>query len=296
MLGKTRGMEPGMIKLFACDLDGTLLNLFHTTDDKILAAIREITDAGAHVAAATGRTSVWYTDGGFEPGTIEAICANGSIIRGRDGEVLKSYIVDPAFLEELIPAFPGICFDCVTSDSILSSNTREVREAGFVTDSPWRRILMRGMRAKASFLAHHRYEVPLAEILQHDVCKVNCRVPDPGMERELHAFLAEHADTVVNAPFNPAMFEITDRACNKGESVAWLANYLGFSEDEVAVYGDGGNDIVMLDRFEHAYATSNGSDAAKRAAGNVIGNCAAHAVPRHMGATLRNDRNRTVIS
>ena len=24
-----------MIKLFACDLDGTLLNLFHTTDDKI---------------------------------------------------------------------------------------------------------------------------------------------------------------------------------------------------------------------------------------------------------------------
>ena len=64
----------------------------------------------------------------------------------------------------------------------------------------------------------------------------------------------------------------------------------------VAVYGDGGNDIVMLDRFEHAYATSNGSDAAKRAAGNVIGNCAAHAVPRHMVATLRNDRNRTVIS
>ena len=101
---------------------------------------------------------------------------------------------------------------------------------------------------------------------------------------------------MVNAPFNPAMFEITDRACNKGESVAWLANYLGFSEDEVAVYGDGGNDIVMLDRFEHAYATSNGSDAAKRAAGNVIGNCAAHAVPRHMVATLRNDRNRTVIS
>lgn len=97
--------------------------------------------------------------------------------------------------------------------------------------------------------------------MQHDVCKVNCRVPDSDMERELHAFLAEHADAVVNAPFNPAMFEITDRACNKGESVAWLANYLGFSEDEVAVYGDGGNDIVMLDRFEHAYATSNGSDA-----------------------------------
>lgn len=56
---------------------------------------------------------------------------------------------------------------------------------------------------------------------------------------------------------------------------------------EVAVYGDGGNDLVMLDRFEHSFATSNASDAAKQAAGTVIGNCAFHAVPKHMLKTLR---------
>ena len=59
------------------------------------------------------------------------------------------------------------------------------------------------------------------------------------------------------------MFEITDVACNKGESVAWLAGYYGIAEDEVAVYGDGGNDIAMLKRFRHSYATKNASDAAK---------------------------------
>ena len=73
----------------------------------------------------------------------------------------------------------------------------------------------------------------------------------------------------------------------KGEALAWLAARLGIAEDEVAVYGDGGNDVVMLERFRHAYATANGSPAAKRAAGTVIGPCATYAVPRHVVRTLR---------
>ena len=53
--------------------------------------------------------------------------------------------------------------------------------------------------------------------------------------------------------------------------------------------------MVMLERFEHAYATANGSDEAKRAAGTVIGPCYLHAVPRHMLRTLRRERGRVVI-
>ena len=45
----------------------------------------------------------------------------------------------------------------------------------------------------------------------------------------------------------------------------------------------------MLERFSHSYATSNASDDAKRAAGNVIGSCALHAVPRHMLVTVRRE-------
>ena len=60
-------------------------------------------------------------------------------------------------------------------------------------------------------------------------------------------------------------------------------------EDEVAFYGDGGNDIAMLERFAHAYATRGASDEAKRAAGAVIGSCALHAVPRHIARTVRRE-------
>ncbi|MDY4040532.1 MAG: HAD family hydrolase [Collinsella sp.] len=282
-----------MIKLFATDLDGTLLNLFHQVDGTILRALRTVTDAGAHVAIATGRTMRTPNDFGLAGVPLEAVCANGSIVLGRDGSVLRHSPVDPAFLEELIGRFPNVCFECVGLERTLVTGTPEMRAQGFQRDGLFTRIVMAGMRARATQLAAgFLYEQTIADVLAQDICKVNARVADPALERELHAFLAEHADAVVNTPFNPVMFEITDARVSKGAAVAWLAGHLGFTEDEVAVYGDGGNDIAMLDRFEHAFATANGSDAAKRAAGTVIGNCAWHAVPRHMAATVRRERAR----
>ena len=128
-----------------------------------------------------------------------------------------------------------------------------------------------------------------ADVLAHPVCKVNCRIFDPGLKAEFAAFVAEHADALVNASFDGDLFEITEASVDKGEALAWLAGQLGITEDEVAGYGDGGNDLAMLVRFGHAFATSNASDDAKRAAGAVIGSCAWHAVPRHMLATTRRE-------
>lgn len=279
-----------MIKLFATDLDGTLLNAFHNVDRTIADAIRTVTDAGAHVVIATGRTMLSNRDHGFDGLPVEMCGANGSIVVGREG-VLKTFPVNPELLEQLIPAFPDICFDCISLDGTFATASAEVRDAGFAADPWWRRIAMRGMRQAMQRSIH--FMTPLSEILKHEICKVNCRVGDPGRSDELKAFIAEHSDLVVNAPFSPVMFELTDPAVNKGAAVAWLANHFGYTEDEVAVYGDGGNDIAMLSRFEHAYATANGSDAAKRAAGNVIGRCAFHAVPRHMVDTVRAQQLRT---
>ena len=155
----------------------------------------------------------------------------------------------------------------------------------------WRKVVMRGMSMTGG--PEHIYDCEPAQIAELEVCKVNAHIQGMGEASEVAAFIAEH-DEVVNAPFDPSMFEVTRAGVDKGEAVAWLAGYLGVREDEVAVYGDGGNDIQMLGRFAgygHAYATSNGSDAAKSAAGNVIGSCAGWAVPRHMLRTLREQRD-----
>ncbi len=273
-----------MIKLFASDLDGTLFNAFHNVDRTILDAARAIVATGAHLVLATGRTVISARDLGFEDVPIEAVGSNGSIIRDGAGEIIKTFPLDPAELEDLMRSFPHVCFDCVAPEGSYITGTREDHEAGFRRDGLVRRIVMRGMRQRRGGGGERRFSQSMGEVLAHEICKVNCRVSDDGLERELKAYLAEHSDTLVNAPFNPVMFEITQVGVNKGASVAWLAEHLGYAESEVAVYGDGGNDLVMLERFEHAYATANGSDEAKRAAGTVIGPCYLHAVPRHMFA------------
>lgn len=284
-----------MIKLFASDLDGTLFNAFHTTDRVIINAARAIVAAGAHLVLATGRTVMSARDLGFGDLPIEAVGSSGSIVRDGAGRVLKTFPLDPAALEDMLRAFPGICFDCVSTEGSFITGTREEHQAGFRRDGMIRRIVMRGMRGNRGPGAPQQFSQSIGEVLSHQICKVNCRVPDDGLARELEAYLSERTDTLVNAPFNPVMFEITAAGVNKGASIAWLAEYFGYTEDEVAVYGDGGNDLVMLERFGHAYATSNGSDDAKRAAGTVIGPCYLHAVPRHMLRTLRRDRDHVVI-
>lgn len=81
----------------------------------------------------------------------------------------------------------------------------------------------------------------------------------------------------------------------QGRERGLAGGLLRIAEDEVAVYGDGGNDIAMLKRFRHSYATKNGSDVARAAASAIIGSCATHAVPKHMLATMHKQNSRTVI-
>lgn len=288
-----------MIKLFASDLDGTLLNALHETDGTIRRIVKELTDEGFHVVPATGRTVLPMGANGFSGMRVDACCANGSIIRSRNGEILKSYVVDPVVVEEILKAFPKVCFDMATPDGVFVRGSYEDHAASFKHQSLFRRIVFRGMRMRGGFHEEQYFDQTISDVLKHDVCKINCHRPDEKTTRAIEEFVAEHSDSVVNAPFDPGMFEITDKDCNKGESVAWLARYYGIDESEVAVYGDGGNDIAMLERFKpygHSFATHGASTAAKAAASETIGSCIFHAVPLHMRATARSQKNHVTIA
>ena len=91
-----------MIKLFASDLDGTLLNATHMVDPIIVSALRTVTKSGAHFAVATGRTMRSPNDFGFHGVDIEAVCSNGSIILDRDGNTIYHSDVDKGVLEEML--------------------------------------------------------------------------------------------------------------------------------------------------------------------------------------------------
>lgn len=278
-----------MIRLFASDLDGTLFNALHEADRAVRRGVSVALGAGRHVALATGRWASTPAELGFPNMPLELVCGNGAFVYGSDGELLRRVPIDSETVEELLSRFPTICATCVTAGGTLVRGTRDQQLASY---RPSRGLLgrvasWRFRRSPGS--TGTRYDQTDAEVLRHEVCKLNVRTEDAGLRRELDAFVAEHASTLVNASFDGDLFELTAAGVDKGEAVAWLARHLGMDEGEVAVYGDGGNDLAMLERFEHAYATSGASPAAKRAAGSVIGSCALHAVPRHIARTVRRE-------
>ena len=281
-----------MIKMFASDLDGTLLNYHHLTDRTILSCLREVLDTGAHVVLATGRPTRSAASHGFGDLPIETVSSNGSIIRDASGALLKAFQIDKAALEDLLCSFPQVVFECIEPGGSSITGTLDdwldsFGGAGGV-DPAMRRRRKRLVTEGGQTVA---FSQTVEQILERDICKVNCRVPQAADDAALKAYLADHADALVNEPFAPVMFEISQKGVNKAEGLAWLANYLGISEDEVAVYGDGGNDIAMLRRFRHAYATANADVEARHAAGTVLGPNALHAVPLHMARTARAQRD-----
>lgn len=278
-----------LIKLFASDLDGTLYNGLHQTDGGIVRRLRRVVGAGRHVALATGRWSSTGAELGFGDLPLEVVCGNGAFVYGASGELLRSVEIDPATVEELLRAFPTCCLVCVSADGTFVRGSRADQLAGYLPPHGLLGRFVAWQARRRGPGADMVFDQTEADVLAHPICKVNCRVLDAGLKDELAAFVGERADTLVNASFDGDLFELTEASVNKGEALAWLAGHLGMTEDEVAVYGDGGNDLAMLERFDHAYATSNASEAAKRAAGNVIGSCTLHAVPRHMLATVRRD-------
>lgn len=116
-----------MIKMFASDLDGTLLNALHEADGTIRRAIRELTEAGLHVVPATGRSTLPIGEHGFTGLALDACCSNGSIVRDSHGEVLKTWTIARRSLRNcsrrsrtfaLIAPRPMACFRAVRSRCI----------------------------------------------------------------------------------------------------------------------------------------------------------------------------------
>ena len=73
-----------MIKMFASDLDGTLLNALHEADGTIRRAIRELTEAGLHVVPATGRSTLPIGEHGLRAWRL-TLLLQWSIVRDSHG-------------------------------------------------------------------------------------------------------------------------------------------------------------------------------------------------------------------
>jgi hydroxymethylpyrimidine pyrophosphatase-like HAD family hydrolase len=82
-------------------------------------------------------------------------------------------------------------------------------------------------------------------------------------ERDIYTALAGQATVVRSQPY---YLDITGPLANKGVALSELANLLAIPPAEIAVIGDGGNDVAMFERSGLSIAMGNAGPQVQRAA------------------------------
>ena len=270
-----------MIKMFASDLDGTLLTRSHQFDELIKLTIEKIVSKGIKATICTGRDCAMTKLNGLEK-KIYKIYTNGALIMSPENDILKLDLIDKKILNKLLIEFNDLNLEFISPYNTYTKKTK----AFFIESFKQRLHLVQDDKISQTFLEEISKKILFdqtdIDIQNKDICKINVHLLDGICYDRLYKFINDNTAYIVNAPSNPDLIEITKQGANKGSALKWLAHYLNIVEDDVAVYGDGGNDIEMLSFFKNSYAPTTASDKAKQVAKNILGPCFEYSVARNM--------------
>ena len=132
-----------MVKLFACDLDGTLLNKYHETDDVILDAVDQVIKNNRYFAIATGRhmhENQKEKLGMYHRG-VYTICMNGALIFDPKGNSIYENYLNQDFLAKVLKTFPTIDFECIGKDHTFLRISKDQHIKEFEKRSIWKKVL-----------------------------------------------------------------------------------------------------------------------------------------------------------
>ncbi len=269
------------VRLFATDLDGTLLRHDGSISDRTRAALRAAEDAGLLVAFVTGRPPRWLDAIVDETGHLGvAVGANGAVLYDLHTEtVVAAHPIEVATVRvltrDLREAFPAVQFALEYGDGFAA-------EPGYVHD--WEinpATDRRGAPVAASAVAS------LAEIVDRPALKLLAKDRDAEVDRFL-----SHAEEVIGGRASVThssrfgLLEIAAPGVTKASGLAELAIRHGIDRSEVLAIGDMPNDVPMLEWAGYSYAVANAHPAARAAADETVGSNEDDAVAAMIEALL----------
>lgn len=242
-----------MIKLIACDMDGTLLKegaqeVSETMYDTILSLKKK----GILFVAASGRQYPNLKKL-FNPilNEIAFIAENGSAILYKEEEI-ELKVMDKAFCMEIINEISKIegaqiLVSCIDSLYILRNQERFFD------------ILKNKVNMEVA-------EVNSFEEL-NNIIKVSLYKEDGVSNEQAMKLKTEWSDKcfVMTSGLTWLDFGIT----NKGEALNTLSNYFNIKAEETVAFGDNYNDVHMLEIAGTSFAMQNAPDRVKQAANGI---------------------------
>ncbi|MBF6625627.1 HAD-IIB family hydrolase [Tuanshanicoccus lijuaniae] len=276
-----------MIKLFLTDLDGTLLNKWHTADSVINQGVKEVERRGYQLAVVTGRHLRHHQRFGlgFLQHTNYMISMNGALVSECSGKVIAMTSIQPEAVLQLSAQFPEISFEYLTPETtyVVEKRTQHFVK-GFKKQWSGKNI----SRAILNLtFGRFEYEQAVENIVAQPILKIECITNTNDSKQRLIQYLDAHNDDFSYAYNDNVHFEITGKGVNKRKGALQLIKHLSLHPDQVMVYGNDSNDEAMLAYFNHSVAPSSAAEVALKNAKEIIGEADEHAVINHILMTVR---------
>lgn len=232
------------IKAAFFDIDGTLVSFkTHVISEKSVESLERLRKNGVKVFISSGRHKMIMDNlKGFDFDGY--ICMNGALIFA-DGEVIYRRPLDLEDAVEVarIAHENGIPCAAFCESSIGISSTNDVTDATFrmidVVSPP-----LMDLHAKASG----------GEVYQYTI------FVNKEEEARLLAPVLRNTDST---RWHPEFTDLIPKNLSKADGIACVMEKYGFSREEVIAFGDGGNDVEMLDFAGIGVAMGNATDEVK---------------------------------
>ncbi len=286
-----------MIRLFAGDLDGTLLNKDSKLEQETIDAIRAFQEQGGIFMIATGRNSWEVSQITDHIPDVIGNCVNGALLCDCQGREILSYPLD----EEVTAVFDRFIKEhccpvlfhsernryCSLSMEELRNIVTDylIHEKGFLPE-----------RAHAFFGYMFEdgrtiYSSSLQDFIGERILKLEIFFIPTDRYPKLIEICQEKFkgyNVASGSFFNN--IEITSPESGKGKLIREYCRMAGISEDETAVIGDGGNDIEMIQSFRNSYAMGNATERVKEAAAYLTEDNEHHGVAKVLREICRRNR------
>ena len=235
------------VKAAFFDADGTLLSFTsHRIPDSAQIALSELKRNGVKCFLATGRPP--YQVDEIPIDNLEAfILFNGQFILSRD-DILFREAMDPADIARVVEQVKSGLYECLFMEAgrcYISGHNDRVRriEQSVGLEFP---------------------EGDIEEALHNEIFQLNAYLA-PG-ETDV---LANACSNIKMTRWSPDFVDVFPRAGGKARAVRRVLDMYGISPEEAIAFGDGGNDIGMLDAVGTSIALGNANPEVKEMASFV---------------------------
>ena len=266
-----------MIRLFASDMDGTILQDHSTIHPDNVKMVRYLQEQNIPFVICSGR-DFYQASLCLEPANLQCpvIGLNGAVIYQEDGTILKEVTLsheDTRILVQEIEKYHNN-WDMMTSKGFFSLHFKEKfakKVATFRENHP--ELTPEELEVEIDKLKKLFYAIDVSsveEVLKDPSIKIY-KVLTSNYEaedslKEIKSYVEQELPNLVVTSSFKTNIEVTHKDAQKGIALQYYADTLGISMDEVFAIGDNSNDVSMLKIAGYSVAMGNANQEAMQSA------------------------------